>query len=221
MKITDKIYQIENIKGANSYLVDANLGLVLIDAGMPGSSSKIINFIRKNGLRPEDLKYIVLTHSDIDHVGGVADLKMKTGAAIAIHQNDAGVLAGKKSPKKARGWLGFIFKVMAKFIKFTPVEPDILLKDGDTIDDFLVIYTPGHTPGSISLFDRKNGILFSGDALLCDRDGNIIPPRPALALDISQANQSAGTLRALDFKILLPGHGRPWIGEKKLNAGNE
>lgn len=217
MKFSDKIYQIENIRGANSYLVEAAEGLMLVDAGILGNSDKIIRFIEARGKKPEDLKYIVLTHSDIDHTGSADGLKAKTGAKIAIHQADADVLAGRKAPKKIKGFLGVIYKVFAKFMQLMPVEPDILLKDGDVIGGLTVIHTPGHTLGSISLFDRKNGILFSGDALLCDKSGNIIPPRPAFSLDIRQANQSAEKLRALNFKILLPGHGKPWIGG---NAGN-
>ena len=214
MKLADKLYKVENIRGANSYLIDTTAGLVLVDAGMPGSSEKIISYMQKEGLKPEDLKYIVLTHSDVDHVGGVADLKAKTGAKIAIHQADADVLAGEKPDERIKGVRGLIFKILFKFIKLTPVVPDTFLKDGDTIGDLLVIHTPGHTLGSISLFDSQRGILFSGDALLGDKQGNIKPPRPALALDIDQANLSAEKLKALNFNILLPGHGQPWRGDR-------
>ena len=217
MKITDKIYKVDNIKGANSYLVETNDCLIIIDSGISKDCSSIINYITSIGKNPKGLKYILLTHSDIDHVSGAACLRAKTGAKIAIHGNDADVLTGKKkSPKKIKGFQGFMFKIIGVlFMKASPTKPDIILKDGDVISGLLVIHNPGHTPGSVSFFDHKDSVLFSGDALLCDKEGNIMLPRPNFSLNINQANQSAEKLKELSFKILLPGHGKTWMVNAK------
>lgn len=211
MKITEKIHKVDKIIGANSYLVESGKELILIDTGMPGNGDKIIHYIEEIGKKPEDLKYIILTHPDIDHSGSVADLRAKTGAKIAIHRDDADVLAGRMSSRKFKGFLGLVFRFFSKFMKFRPVEPDILLEDSGLIGGFEIVHTPGHTPGSISLFDRKKGILFSGDALICDKSGKIRLPVRALATDFEQAVGSSRKIQALNFKILLPGHGKPWI----------
>lgn len=206
MRITDRIHKIENVKGANCYLVDTAEGLLLVDAGLPGNGDRIIRYIEGMGKRAADLKYIVLTHCDLDHSGSAADLRTRTGARIAIHRGDLAVLSGRQPPRKLRGFLGLIFRLFSKFVRVPPVEPDIVLNDGERIAGFLVIHTPGHTPGSICLVDQENKIVFSGDALLCDKQGKIRMPRPSFALDEQIAVRSAERIKAFDFRILLPGH---------------
>ena len=74
-----------------------------------------------------------------------------------------------------------------------------------------VIHVPGHTAGSIAL-RRADGVVFSGDALLGDRHGRLRQPDPGLSLDPDQASASAATLRSLEPRLLLPGHGAPVRG---------
>lgn len=69
MRITDKIHEIENVKGAHCYIVDTAEGLLLVDAGLPGNGDTIIRYIEGIGRRPDEIKYIVLTHCDLDHSG--------------------------------------------------------------------------------------------------------------------------------------------------------
>ncbi|OHB64619.1 MAG: hypothetical protein A2Y76_03130 [Planctomycetes bacterium RBG_13_60_9] len=211
MRIAEKIHRIENVKGAHCYLVDTAEGLLLIDAGLPGNGDRIIQYVEGIGRRPDALKYIVLTHSDLDHSGSAADVRLRTGAKIAIHRDDVDVLAGRKPPRKLRGFLGLIFRLFSTFMKVSPVEPDIVLNDGDRIACLLVIHTPGHTPGSICLVDQENKIVFSGDAMLCDEEGKIIMHRPSFTLDERQAVQSAERIKVLGFRMLLPGHHAMWI----------
>jgi glyoxylase-like metal-dependent hydrolase (beta-lactamase superfamily II) len=91
-------------------------------------------------------------------------------------------------------------------MKFQTVKPDLLLKEGDEIEGFKIIHTPGHTPGSISLYGKE--VLFSGDALQVNRKGNLTPSRKLMASDIKQAWESIRKINNLnlEFKILLPGH---------------
>ena len=65
-----------------------------------------------------------------------------------------------------------------------------------------------HTQGSIALV-REDGVVFSGDALLSDKHGAVLPPDPRLAHDRAQAAASAERIRALQFRVLLTGHGAP------------
>jgi ribonuclease BN (tRNA processing enzyme) len=83
-EILCRIYQVPGITG-NSYLLDLD-GLVLIDSGMPRSSKKLFRLSRVIFIKiPGDLKYILLTHYHVDHVGSVADLVHTTGVKVAIH----------------------------------------------------------------------------------------------------------------------------------------
>jgi glyoxylase-like metal-dependent hydrolase (beta-lactamase superfamily II) len=204
MKITPEIYQIENIRGANSYLVMNKDGILLIDTGLPGNGEKIIKYVEGLGKKSEDVKYIILTHADPDHSGSAAELKKLTNAKLAIHEVDAPRISGEKPVKEVKGAKKVLFSLILKSYK--TVKPDILLKERDKIDDFKVVYTPGHTQGSISLYGKE--VLFSGDAVLGDKNGNVAPPSPSMTFDLPQAWKSVEKISNLDFEILLPGHGK-------------
>lgn len=81
MEIIPNVHLIPNVM-ANPYLIVDADGLTLIDTGMPGSHKKILKYITDLGHLPSDLKRIILTHSDLDHVGGLAALKKASGARI-------------------------------------------------------------------------------------------------------------------------------------------
>ena len=95
----------------------------LIDTGMPGNSKKIIHYIKGLGKNASDIKYIILTHADIDHIGSAADIKKLTGAQLVIHTNDAPILTGKSRMKTIKGPIGLILKVMLRLMMFIRYDP--------------------------------------------------------------------------------------------------
>ena len=206
MEIVPGIHQVDGVNG-NCFLIVRD-GLTLIDTGMPKNSAKIIKYIQDILKRkPTDIKTIVLTHFHIDHMGDASDLKTLSGANVAIHEADADYVAGRKTQPAPGGAKGMIFKVLIPlFFGSRPVEPDIKLSDGDTIAGLTSIHTPGHTPGSICLFDPASKILFVGDLLRFN--GSKIEMGPS-SLDISEVRQSINKIAAIDFDIMLPGHGIP------------
>ena len=103
-----------------------------------------------------------------------------------------------------------LFSLASVFMKFQTIEPDVVLKDGDEIDGLKVIHTPGHTKGSICLY-KPGEILFAGDALRTDKGGNPKPSPKMMNLDTREALESVEKLAALEFHVLLPGHGVPAI----------
>jgi glyoxylase-like metal-dependent hydrolase (beta-lactamase superfamily II) len=138
----------------------------VIDPGEEGS--RIADFLDQLKLFP---KYILLTHGHFDHIGAVPFLARKYGQAdIAIHSADVEYLGPDsyqvhyRSFNVAVGNSAYIDTIWEDM----PL-PDIILAEGDNIGPFTVLHLPGHTPGSIGLWDEKAGVLFSGDTLF---DGN-------------------------------------------------
>jgi glyoxylase-like metal-dependent hydrolase (beta-lactamase superfamily II) len=206
MEIVPGIHQVDGVNG-NCFIIVRD-DLTLIDTGMPKNSAKIVTYIQDILKRkPTDIKTIVLTHFHIDHVGDAGDLRNLSGAKVAIHEADADYVAGRKTQPAPGGVKGMIFKILLPlFFGSRPVEPDIMLNDGDTIAGLTVIHTPGHTPGSICLFDPTSKVLFAGDLLRFNGSTIEIGVVP---LDISEVQQSINTIAALDFDVMLSGHGIP------------
>lgn len=139
-----------------------NLGeLILIDAGAGWSVDKIVGNIKKLGLDPANLSKIILTHCHIDHIGGVPDLKMRFGAIIFLHQLDAPPLENGDQTLTAATWYQTKFPPTSVDVKFSLPE-EALEIGGQTIH---CLHTPGHTPGSISIYLDRDGkrVLFAQD----------------------------------------------------------
>ncbi len=201
MEITSDIHRIDGIRGGNCYLVLSDSKMLVVDTGMPGSAKKIISYIRSLNKNPADVSYIVMTHADIDHIGSASELKQMTGASLAIHAADAPILAGKSRFKPVWGPLGILVKLFIAFTRFQPIEPDLLLEDNSEVGGFLVLHTPGHTKGSISLY-TPGKLIFVGDAIY-----------KRFALDAAQLRASLNKISKLDFDVLLPGHGDPLVSQ--------
>ena len=216
MKITEDIYRVDGIKGVNSYIASNGGKTVIIDTGFPNSSGKILAQLKVLGLSLQSVEHIILTHYDLDHTGGAAKLRAATGAKVAIHEGDALVLKGKERTRKisVKGFRRLLFFIKRKTIFRTkPIEPDILLKDGDELSGFKVVHTPGHTFGSICLHGK--GALFAGDSLNTGGAGEVNYARQGACVDFEMAKESVRKLAGLEFSVLLPGHGEPVRGKAK------
>jgi glyoxylase-like metal-dependent hydrolase (beta-lactamase superfamily II) len=137
---------------ANCYLLhDPEGNAIVVDPG--GEGDRILDAVRRKNL---SVRLILNTHGHFDHAGANAQIRAATGAALAIHSDDAPMLAD-----------GVLCGALLFGYDFAPVEPDRLLGEGDTVGcgemNFEVLHTPGHTPGSASFLDRANARLFSGD----------------------------------------------------------
>jgi glyoxylase-like metal-dependent hydrolase (beta-lactamase superfamily II) len=207
VKVADGIERVEGTRVGNAYVVALEEGVLLVATGMPGNASRILDAVARLGRRPGDVRHIVLTHWHPDHMGSAAELRRLTGAPVAIHELDAPILAGGERPAKGRRAMGFLLRVF----RVAPLVADLTLRSGDVIGGLEVLHVPGHTAGSIAL-RRPDGVVFSGDALLGDRHGRLRQPDPGLSLDPAQASASAATLRSLEPRLLLPGHGAPVRG---------
>lgn len=211
MKVTD---QIELIPGviANSYLIVEPNGLTLIDTGLPRSGKRILNYINELGFSSEDLTSIVITHADIDHIGGLNYLASRGETQVYASVIEAKTIeTGTQSRElKLRGMLRYLFRIVNFFVKAKPVKVNHQLKDGDILlilGGLQVIHTPGHTPGHISLFLQTQGILITGDSIISTSSGDLRVSSGMNTWDESQARISAEKQARLDPVIICPGHG--------------
>lgn len=172
---------------------------------MPRSHKKIIKYIKNIGRKPTDVSTIVLTHFHIDHVGSAKKMKELTDAKVAVHEFDADIVAGKKAPPKPKN---LMFKALGSIVKAEPVEVDLSLKDNDKVGRLIVIHTPGHSVGSISLLDNERKTMFVGDAVRFV-DGKIEGSPEGFTLDAEKAKESIGRISTFDFDVMLSGHGQP------------
>ncbi len=201
---------------SNSYLL-VDDDLTLVDTGMPGDGDRIIDSIKKIGRRCEELNYILITHAHMDHMGSVAAMKKVSGAQIVASSREAAYIEGlRKTWTMGReGLAGKVFKGVLFLLetfsfKYEPVGVDIPCQGGEVIDCFggiKVISSPGHSPGSLSFYQREKKIIFTGDALSGVPDLKL-PPRLGCA-DYREALSSVQKLAELDFDMCLFGHGAP------------
>jgi glyoxylase-like metal-dependent hydrolase (beta-lactamase superfamily II) len=130
---------------------------------------------------------------------------------VAIHEKEVPYLLGEKK-KKLKGMIGgvmgLIFGILLKLMKTQNIVPDIILKEGDFIGGLKVISCPGHTDGSISLYNAET-VLFSGDAIITDKHSNIKGFNNIATSDTLEATKTINKIKHLKFEFLLPGHGSP------------
>jgi glyoxylase-like metal-dependent hydrolase (beta-lactamase superfamily II) len=211
MEVFPNVHHIPDII-ANPYLIIDPDGLTLIDTGIPGSDKKILKYISGLGRSPSDLKRIIITHSDMDHIGSLYPLKKATGARTYASSIEANAIATGKPSRPIKSGLTMrrlMFMVVGIWMKPKPMQVDEILKDGQVLPvlgGLRVVETVGHTPGHISLFAPKSGVLFPGDSMVSD-DTGLQGSRPAVTWDAAKANESVRKQAALGANIVLPGHG--------------
>lgn len=192
----------------NSYIIEEDHELTLIDAALPFSVKGIIDTAAKLNKK---ITRIVLTHAHGDHVGALDELKRQLpDALVYISDRDAALLRGDSSLLEGEPQTAIKGSVPKKI----STQPDVLLQDGDTLGSLRAILTPGHTPGSMSFIDTRSGAIIVGDAYQTFRgiavSGTINPwfPFPAMATwNKTQALISAIKLLELSPTILATGHG--------------
>ena len=209
----------------NYYLWEWDGGVTLIDAGMPGDASKIMEAVLKLGYAIHNVKRIYITHMDVDHAGSAAKLQQATRAPVACHTVEKEFLEHPNRRRPAKLWVRPLAAVIMQLPKFRiqPLTPDELLVDGQaTPEGFTVIHTPGHTPGHISLLHKEKRLLITGDALT-NFKGKMGPPVALYTPDMPNAQRSIWKLAKKygdDYDVIAFGHGPVILqnGGKRVTA---
>jgi len=210
MQITSRVHQITDMF-VNFYLIVDADGMTLIDTGLGREARTVLKLISETGHAPQDLKRILITHCDGDHVGGVQALKAKTGARVYASPFEAQAMAAGHSSRKMRSDMlsGRLFGLVVKLLSFSPAQADEMLSDGMTLPTpgrLRVISTPGHTPGHLSFYAPQEGILFCGDSLIT-QNGKLRISNGPNTWNEAEAVESARAQAALGATIVCSGHG--------------
>ena len=175
-----------NLGFVSAYVLARGGEAVVVDTGTAGSEDDIAAALERIGLGWDAVGHVILTHKHGDHVGSLGPVLDATPDATGYAgAEDIAAIAGPR--------------------QLTAVA------DGDHVVGLRIIATPGHTPGSISVFDEAGGILVAGDALGTS-GGAVLGSNPQFTEDMDAALASVAKLGTLDFETLLVGHGDPIVG---------
>lgn len=161
---------------------------IIVDTGTGQNMDYILKSIQKAGKSVDELSLIVNTHNHYDHIGGNPYLNLE----VAMHSNDAVALEEGDEDVLLAPMFG---KSMEK------MKVGLKLEEGDKIHDFEVLLTPGHTSGSICLYNGET--LISGDTVFSGGGFG----RVDLGGDMDDMRKSLERLSKLNIENLLPGHG--------------
>lgn len=224
------------------YLHDSNPAL--IDAGVDTDEAFEVlrSGVSRAGGTLEKIRRIILTHAHADHIGLVSRIVESSGAEVFIHRQDAPKMfdSGETGAALLRSkyrefllesgtpedlteeFLAVLFKRLKRFFRcFEDVKPlngtEVFLFDSFKLD---TISTPGHSPGSMCMYNRDDGTLFSGDTLL-----EKITSNPVVEVNPSKENKGYRSLETykstlarlaeLSVKTVMPGHGDPFFSYLK------
>ena len=198
-------------------ILDEQHGPTLVDTGVPGQLDALTAALAEVGLKVTDVRRVILTHQDLDHIGSLAEVVRVSGAEVLAHAEDAPYIEGqlpllKLPPPEQRDAMLAAMPPQARAIfsqPLTPVKVDRTLEDGERLElagGVRVIFTPGHTPGHLSLYLERSRALISGDALVSS-EGRLLGPIERATPDMAEAHASVMKLAKLDVGKILTFHG--------------
>lgn len=200
-------------------------GYTLIDTGFPKDGRKILDALVANKIPFHAIRRIIVTHADPDHSGGLAQIKRATQAQVVCHAVEKEYLEHPQRRQISSWYMRVPLMVVSMLPNYQPraVVPDVLVVDGQELPEgFIVVHTPGHSPGHISLLHRERRLLIAGDAL-SNRGSRLRAPQTKFTADFANAQRSIWKLAKRygdDFETVVFGHGPPLAtnGGKRVKA---
>ncbi len=199
MEILKGIHSLDTY--SNTFLLADNR-LILIDTSSELDAKKLLASFEKAKIKPKDLTSIVITHVHPDHVSGLARVKREApGAKVVSSKIEAEYISKKRTYDGPPG---------AQSQRQPPTPVDVALDDGQTHDGLKVLFTPGHTRGSISLLDDARSLLIVGDA--ASNESGLGPMDDQYNVDPRLHRESIKKLANFRFDNAVFGHGKPILG---------
>jgi glyoxylase-like metal-dependent hydrolase (beta-lactamase superfamily II) len=213
MEVVPGLHWVEQIWDTKVYVLFEAGRVVVIDAAMPGREAAVWRYLDSLGYAPKDVDEIWLTHADIDHMGSIAALKAGSGARVVAHRADAPLVEDGADRElgqvRLSGTYQWVFNwAIRNLFRYQPTSVDHQVEDGEDLEGWQVVHTPGHTPGSVCFYQPERKIIIVGDALNFRR-GRLGAPPPLFSPDMVKAHASIDKVAALDFEICCFGHGPP------------
>ncbi|UBV43572.1 MBL fold metallo-hydrolase [Deinococcus taeanensis] len=198
-------------------LVGPDHTLTLVDTGTPGQLDGLIAELGEAGYALGQVRRVVVTHHDLDHIGSLEDVVRATNAEVYALDTEVPFITGERRaqklppPEQAQSMLADpdLSPTMRAMLTREPVRVPVQrpLRDGDLLPGGVrVVATPGHTPGHLSLYVPAGHVLISGDALT-SRDGTLHGPMERATPDMPTALASVRTLAELDVQTIVTYHG--------------
>lgn len=194
---------------------------ILVDVGIPGQLKEIQAAMDKAGVPFANLQAVILTHQDIDHVGSIEEVLDAKGGNIDVyaHAEDKPYIEGDKEPIKLnRAQVEQMLANMpaemrkqaeAMLLNRPTAKVTQVVEDGTVLPFFggiTVIFTPGHTPGHISLYLQASKTLVTGDALVSE-NGKVLGPNAQATPDMGEAIASMQKFLNFDIEKVICYHG--------------
>ena len=198
---------------ANAFLIEADDGLALIDAGFPGKQATVFGAIRELGRSLDQLKHLIFTHAHPDHIGSAAAIVRETGARTYMHPLDIPMAESGGPFRPMRAAPGLLRQAMCNLLfhpdeRVEPVAIDQPLTAGEILPvagGFEVIHTPGHCAGQVALLWRPGRMLFAGDVYM-----NLMGLGDPVGFEnLNDGRASQRKLASLSFNAAGFGHGAP------------
>ncbi len=189
--------------GANAYLVDDG-DLTLVDAGVPFPRRSLKREIRDTGYSLPDLDRVLLTHYDIDHVGGLARLELDV--PVYLGAQDLQLLRRSWSPP----WnhhKGAFHRFVRRLYSLSGFDLRPVL-DGEHVGSFRAVHTPGHNPGHTVFFHTESNAAMLGD-LVWNTDRGFVSPPWLDSYDTDRVAESIERIAEEPFDAACMGHGSP------------
>jgi glyoxylase-like metal-dependent hydrolase (beta-lactamase superfamily II) len=215
-----KIYPIP--LGFDTCYIIQDKGIVMIDGGAPKKAKDFLKALEKISIKPEEVQLIVITHGHWDHIGSVREIKEITRAKIAMHQLEKDWLErpSKQQPPGANLWgrlFSTVIKMFLPLIRIPSTNVDLVLEAEDfSLAEYgipgKVIYTPGHSSGSVSVL-LETGDVFVGDMAMNKFPVRLSPGLPIFAEDFKKVKESWKLLLDQGIKKIYPAHGEPFSAD--------
>jgi hydroxyacylglutathione hydrolase len=216
-----------HIPGQDEFIPDSHMYVIglpdskdlsLVDAGLMGKGAYKVKSIEKMGISLQDIQRIIMTHTHLDHIGCLREIMEQVPhAELWVHEEEADLLE-KGDERGVYGMDMFQSMCMSQYnlkpgaFKFQVTRK---LKGGETLEiggmSWEVLHIPGHSAGSIALYQSEHKVLIPGDTVYADY---AIGRFDLYKADATALSQSLMRLAALDVEVLLPGHNRVVKGVK-------